>query len=193
MRLRYVALLRAISNVGMQPFRQAIEELGFTAVESYGTSGNLLFSADRSDTRALERRITARLGAVAFVRSCPELARVAAHHPFRGRSGASVFFLARPPTARRQAFLRLGFEGPRPVLRGRTIFFVHTARLRGTRTPLDFERALGVQGTARSARVVEQLLGRMLGGASKSHGAAGSPAAESGTVRPLRCPTHARS
>jgi hypothetical protein len=30
MRPRYLVLLRAITNVGMQPFRQAIEELGFT-------------------------------------------------------------------------------------------------------------------------------------------------------------------
>lgn len=164
MQLRYVALLRAISNVPMQPFRQAMEELGFTAVESYGTSGNLLFSADRSDAAALERRIALRLGTAAFVRGCPELARVAADDPFRGRGGASVFFLARPPAAgRRQAFLRLAFEAPRPVLRGRSLFFVHPARLRGKRTPVDFERAFAVPGTARSARVVERLLARMLG------------------------------
>jgi uncharacterized protein (DUF1697 family) len=168
MQARYVVLLRAISNVGMQPFRQALEELGFSDVESYGMSGNLLFNADRSDTAALERCIAARLGAAAFVRTRPELARVVAQDPFRGRPGASVLFLARPPAAaRRRAFLRLDFEAPRPVLRGRTLCFVHPARLLGKRTPFDFERALGVEGTARSARVVGQLLARMSETASR--------------------------
>lgn len=60
-RPRYVALLRAITNVPMKPFRRALEELGFTDVESYATSGNLLFNARASDPAALERRIAARL------------------------------------------------------------------------------------------------------------------------------------
>jgi uncharacterized protein (DUF1697 family) len=42
---RYVAILRAITYVPMKPFRRALEELGFTDVESHATSGNLLFNA----------------------------------------------------------------------------------------------------------------------------------------------------
>jgi uncharacterized protein (DUF1697 family) len=160
-----VALLRAISNVGMQSFRDGMEELGFTDVESYGMSGNLLFNADRSDTASLERRIAARLGAAALVRTRPALARIVAQDPF----GSSILFLARAPaSARRQAFLRLDFEAPRPVLRGKTVYFVYPARLREKRTPLDFERTLDVQGTARSARVVGQLLARISEAASSS-------------------------
>jgi Protein of unknown function (DUF1697) len=64
-RPRYVALLRAITNVPMKPFRRALEELGFTDVESYATSGNLLFNARASDPAALERRIAARVGTAA--------------------------------------------------------------------------------------------------------------------------------
>ncbi len=142
----------------MQSFREGMAELGFTDVESYGMSGNLLFNADRSDPASLEHRIAARLGAPALVRTRVELARIVAQDPF----GSSILFLARAPTAaRRRAFLRLDFEASRPVLRGRTVFFVYPASLRGKRTPLDFERVLGVQGTARSARVVGQLLARM--------------------------------
>ena len=159
---RYVALLRAISNVAMQPFRQAMEELGFTDVASYGMSGNLLFNADGSDIASLERSITVRLGAQTIVRTRTELVTVVRQDPFRDRPGASVLFLARAPTAtRRQAFLELDFEEPRPVLRGRTLFFLYPSRLRGKRAPVDFERALAVKGTARSARVVRQLLALM--------------------------------
>lgn len=89
--------------------------------------------------------------------STDELARVVAQIPFE----CDVLFLARTPTAaRRQAFLGLDFEAPQPVLRGKTIFFVHPARLPGKRSPFNFEEALGM-GTARSARVVRQILGRM--------------------------------
>lgn len=155
---RYVALLRAISNVSMQPFRAALEELGFTDVESYGMSGNFLFNATPSDTGLLERVIAKRLGCATFVRTRQEMAKVVAADPF----GSAILFLARAPTAtRRRRFLDLEFEGPRPVLRGHTLFFVYPARLRGKRTPTDFERILGVQGTARSARVVHALLARL--------------------------------
>ena len=158
MRRRYVVLLRAISNVGMQAFREAMTRLGFTDVESYGMSGNLLFAADRSDRALLEHRIAAQFGTAAFVRTRAELAKIVAQDPY----ASIIVFLARVPSpARRRAFLQLDFETPRPVLRGRTLFYVYPGTLRGKRTPLDFERVLGVQGTFRSARVVSQLLARM--------------------------------
>jgi uncharacterized protein (DUF1697 family) len=152
---RYVAFLRAISNVEMAPFRRALEELGLADVASYGMSGNLLFTDASADRVALERRITARLRTPAFVRTGPDLARVVAQDPFR----AAILFLARAPTAaRRQALRRLTFDRAQPVLRGTTVFFRYPARLRGRRAPFDFEAALDVAGTARSARVVQRVL-----------------------------------
>lgn len=150
-----VALLRAISNVGMQPFREGMEALGFTAVESYGMSGNLLFNADSTDIATLERHITAKFGTLAVVRTRRELARIVAQDPFT----SSILFLARAPTqARKRALQQTDFGLPRPLLHGRTVYFVHPAQVRGQRTPFDFERVLGVQGTA---RVVGQILARM--------------------------------
>jgi uncharacterized protein (DUF1697 family) len=155
---RYVALLRAISNVSMTPFREAMEDLGFTDVESYGMSGNLLFNSKGTDMASLERRITSQFGTPAMVRTDSQLARVIAQDPF----DSSILFLTRAPTAsRRRAFLELDFESPRPFLKGKTVYFVHPARLRGKRSSFDFEGELGVLGTARSARVVRQLLARM--------------------------------
>ena len=135
MRRRYVVLLRAISNVGMQSFRDAMTRLGFRDVESYGMSGNLLFTADRPDTATLERRIAAEFGTAAFVRTRPELAKIVADDPY----GSTIVFLAKAPTpTRRRAFLHLDFETPRPVLRGRTLFYVYPGTLRGKRTPTRF-------------------------------------------------------
>jgi uncharacterized protein (DUF1697 family) len=158
-RPRHVALLRAITNVPMKPFRRALEELGFTDVESYATSGNVLFNARASDPAALERRIAGRVGTAAFVRTRTEMARVVAQDPL----GAMVMFLAHPPAAaKRHAFLDLDFQEPHPVLRGRTVYISFPLLLRGRRTPFDIERAMDVQGTFRTARVAAALLARMV-------------------------------
>lgn len=158
MKRQYVALLRAISNVRMQPFCESMEELGFSEVESFGMSGNFLFNSDNPDTEALERRIEAKFNTAAFVRTRRQLGRIVAGDPY----GSNILFLMKPPTAtRRRAFLKLEFEGPKPVLRGKTIYFVHPSRLSGKRTPTDFEVFFGLQGTVRSAQVVVKLLERM--------------------------------
>ena len=157
-RRRYVVLLRAITNVSMKPFRDAMEEMGFTDVESYATSGNLLFNARTTDARALERRIGRRFGTDAFVRTRTEMARVVAQDPL----DAIVMFLERPPTtARKRAFLDLDVIEPRPVLRGRTLYLSYPLLLRGRRTHLDVEEALAVRGTFRTSPVEATLLSRM--------------------------------
>jgi uncharacterized protein (DUF1697 family) len=159
----YVALLRAIRNVPMQPFREAMAELGFSDVESFGMSGNLLFNAGGGAATAFERRIAARLKAPAFVRTRRAMGSIVRNDPFRDEPGdPSVLFLAAAPAAaRRRAFMDLEFETPRPVLRGQTVYFLHPARVAGKRAPFNFENALGVEGTARSSRVVERLWERM--------------------------------
>jgi hypothetical protein len=157
---RYLALLRAITNLPMKPFRDAMQEMGFSDVESYGISGNLLFDAATTDVGSLERRIARRFGTDAFVRTRSEMARTVAKDPL----GAIVMFLERPPTAaKRRAFLDLDFQEPGPVLSGRTLYFSYPLLLRGRRTPLDVEDALGVRGTFRTSRVAAALLTRMAG------------------------------
>jgi uncharacterized protein (DUF1697 family) len=150
----------------MKPFRDAMEELGFTDVESYATSGNLLFNARPTDPGSLERRIAARVGTDVFVRTAPELRRLVAQDPV----GEIIMFLAKPPTAaKRRAFLELEFEEPRPVVRGRTVYFSFPLLLLGRRTPFDIETALGVKGTFRTARVAATLLARMSDRSATGH------------------------
>jgi Protein of unknown function (DUF1697) len=157
-RRRYVALLRAITNVPMKPFRDAMEDMGFTDVESYATSGNLLFDAPTTDARSLERRIAKRLDTDAFVRTRAEMARVVAQDPLHG----IVMFLERAPTpATKRALLALDFVEPHPVLAGRAVYFSYPLLLRGRRTPFDVEDTLGVRGTFRTSRVAAILLDRM--------------------------------
>jgi hypothetical protein len=159
--MRYVALLRAIANVSMAPFRQAMEEMGFAGVESLGMSGNLLFDADDTDVGAIEARIGDRFRTPAIVRTRIELKRAAHRNPFGRRDGACFLFLAKAPAAlRRRDFEAIDFEEPPPLLLGKTVYFVHPTRLMGRRSPFDFERALDLKGTARSAGMVEQIVER---------------------------------
>ena len=58
---RYVAFLRAI-NVGgrrvkMHHLRELFESLGFSNVETFIASGNVIFDSPAEDTRKLEQRI----------------------------------------------------------------------------------------------------------------------------------------
>ena len=111
---RFVAFLRAI-NVGartvkMDRLRTAFEELGFTRVETFISSGNVVFDARARTAAALESRIEAHLQETlgfevdTFVRSPGELARVAECRPFpdfvpEGRDGTLyVAFLREAPT-----------------------------------------------------------------------------------------------
>ena len=159
---RYVALLRAISNVAMAPFREGVEALGFTDVASYGMSGNLIFSAERGDVAAMEKRIAGKLGAVTIIRSAAEMASAAKADLFPGVRWSSVTFLARTPTAaERKRFLALDFAEPKPVLRGKNLFYSFPVALNGKRANVDLEKAIGIAGTGRTHRVVTRLAAMM--------------------------------
>jgi hypothetical protein len=107
----------------MKPFRDAMEELGFTDVESYATSGNILFNARASDSASLERRIAGRFNTAAFVRTRMEMAQVVN----QDRLGAMVMFLAHPPAAaKKPASLDLDFKEPPGSPRKNALLLVST-------------------------------------------------------------------
>src|SRR5262245_58354496 len=99
---RYVAFLRAI-NVGgrvvkMEVLRALFEKLGFTGVETFIASGNVVFETPSSKTAAIEDRIEKALKetlgyeVATFVRTLEQVAAIAVHPAFpphvvsRGRS-----------------------------------------------------------------------------------------------------------
>ncbi|HEX8229438.1 MAG TPA: DUF1697 domain-containing protein [Chloroflexia bacterium] len=108
-----VAFLRAI-NVGghtvkMDHLRKLFEELGFSKVETFIASGNVIFESAEEDTQALESRIEDHLRialgyeVATFIRSAAELAETANYEPFSQAElteGANLFvaFLKAAPT-----------------------------------------------------------------------------------------------
>jgi uncharacterized protein (DUF1697 family) len=90
---RWIAFLRAINvgghNVKMDRLRRLFESLGFTGVDTYLASGNIVFETENMDVGELEKQIGARLEEAlgypvpAFIRSGAELAAIVAYAPFR--------------------------------------------------------------------------------------------------------------
>lgn len=112
---RYVALLRAI-NVGghvvkMDALRKHFSRMGFTNVETFIASGNVIFDAKENDPTALEERIAYELesslgyAVATFLRTPAELAAIVRHEPFEAgvidpeRHALYIGFLPRKPSA----------------------------------------------------------------------------------------------
>jgi uncharacterized protein (DUF1697 family) len=89
---KYVAFLRAI-NVGghtvkMDHLRSLFEALGFSNVETFIASGNVIFDSKSKSTKALEKKIESFLqqtlgyAVATFIRSTTELIAIAGYRPF---------------------------------------------------------------------------------------------------------------
>jgi len=155
----FVAFLRGISNVPMQPLRDALSDIGLTEVRSFGGTGNMFFCVGDMSRTTLEALIADAVGVEAFVRSRSEMAKVVSEDPYAGRFGAGVFFSNSPVDARQAAsFLAGGFDGDPPVVARTEVYFVHPLRRLGRRSVIDFERELGVRGTMRASSVVARVL-----------------------------------
>lgn len=107
--MRYAAFLRAI-NVGghvvkMDRLRTLFETAGFSDVETFIASGNVVFESSRKNTADLERAIEAHLKKAlgypvkTFLRSTPELSAIVDLEPF-GRAALE------PPDSIFVGFLR---------------------------------------------------------------------------------------
>ena len=173
---RFIALLRAI-NVGgrtvrMETLRKAFGAMGFTAVETFIASGNVIFgAAARSDSAALERRIEEGLAATlgfevaTFVRSPAELQAVAVFEPFaRGeldRPGASLyvgFLHAAPSAAAREKVLAQRTDVDDLHLHGKELHWLARRKMSDSRiSGASLERALGMPMTMRNITTVRKL------------------------------------
>lgn len=177
---RYVAFLRAI-NVGghivkMNVLKEQFEALGFSDVETFIASGNVLFSSRSTSVAALEQKIEKRLKATlgyevaTFVRTCDEVSAVAAHEPFPPaalRTAVSLWvgFIAAPLPASEQAALR-ALETPLHSfhVNGREIYWLRRTKEMDSRLSNGtVERALKTRCTFRGINTVQRLTSRWSG------------------------------
>ncbi len=104
---RYIAFLRAINvgghNVKMDELKKHFESLGFSNVETFIASGNVIFETSAKDTAKLEKKIESKLletlkyEVTTFLRTPGEVADVTKYKPFKTKGEAlNVAFIAEP-------------------------------------------------------------------------------------------------
>ncbi len=172
---KYVAFLRAV-NVGghivkMEHLRQLFETLGFSNVETFIASGNVIFDSTSKSTKALERKVESLLRetfgyrVATFVRSTPELASIAQYKPFdasdlnaEGNALYIAFAADEPTTESKRKLLTLRTEVDYFHVDGREVYWLSRKKIGESRfSGARLERTLGMPATIRNANTVKRL------------------------------------
>lgn len=176
--MRLVAFLRAV-NVGgnrlvkMDRLRTLFVDEGFTSVETFIASGNVVFDARAKPNASLERSIEAALRdslgfeVPTFLRTCAELQAVAGHEPFTAaalrRSVAfNVAFLRQKPDAKAVGAIdALRTATDDFHIRGRELYWLSRARQGESKiSNAVFEKTLGQPATMRGIATIRRMAER---------------------------------
>jgi uncharacterized protein (DUF1697 family) len=172
---RYMALLRAI-NVGrhtikMDDLRKLFESLGFSNVETFVASGNVIFESPPGDAQTLEKKIESHLHkslgyeVATFIRSPSELTKIANYQPFPdtelAAEGSSLYiaFLPAPPSDQAQQKL-MGFRSAVDDfhVHGREVYWLCRTRMSESAfSGALLEKTLGMPATMRNSTTVKKL------------------------------------
>jgi len=171
---RYIAFLRAI-NVGghtvkMDVLRRQFETLGFTSVETFIASGNVIFESTARNTQTLEKKIEKQLHAAlgyevaTFIRTEAELAAVARHQPFspammKTAQALNVAFLAEPLDATAQTKLAaLQTDIDDFHVQGREVYWLcRKKQSESTFSNVRLEKTLGRSSTIRGLNTIQKM------------------------------------
>lgn len=174
---RYFCFLRAI-NVGghtvtMPTLKKLFEEMGFSGVETFIASGNVIFETSKRDPRKIEQLISAGLHKAlgyevhSFVRTRDELAAVESFKPFaadkiENAMAYHVGFGTGPYGAVHKKNLA-GLETPTDDLlaEGHEIYWICATRSSDSKVSgSSIEKALGGRTTLRNINTVRRLLAK---------------------------------
>lgn len=173
---RRFAFLRGV-NLGKRTatsadLRAAFEAMGFDDVATFIASGNVAFDGHGEDGAALEARIEAGLGetmgfeAATFVRSCEELAEVAAPErlgasPLAGGDGVAVhvvFLKGELPADLGEAVEGLRSGDDDFVAGERELYWLRRGKMSDSAAWRPLEKALRGRGTMRNLNTVRRML-----------------------------------
>jgi len=168
---RFFAFLRAI-NVGrgrvvkMNVLRDAFESVGFSDVETFIASGNLIFETTTKNPKTLERKIEKKLRAVlgyevaTFIRTEEQIVEIARYKPFRKsqRGELNIVFLDEEPGNRvGRKLMALNTPTDKFRMRGREIYWQHQRKPGSPFSTAPLEKTIDKQFTIRSARTVKRI------------------------------------
>jgi uncharacterized protein (DUF1697 family) len=171
---RFIAFLRAINvgghNVKMEELRGLFESLGFSNVETFIASGNVIFDAETENSGDLQKQIEAHLHkslgyeVATFLRTATEIAEIVRYSPFyesklQAAQTLNVAFLAESLQADTQkALMNLGTEIDEFHVHGREVYWLcKKKQSESSFSNAVFERKLKVQTTFRGWNTVLKL------------------------------------
>ncbi len=182
--MRYAAFLRAV-NLGSTrkapsaALRAAFEDMGFTDVATFRTSGNVAFSAagttggDDRLARTVEDGLEAALGfeVPVFLRSERRMRAIASHEPFdraaaeRSTGKLQVSLLAKAPgAAARRRVLALASEDEALAFRGAELYWLPSGGLMDSDLDLAAIDELIGPSTRRTMQTIELMAAKLFGG-----------------------------
>ena len=155
----------------MDFLRKRFEEMGFSNIETFIASGNVIFESRRDATtleRQIERDLKQSLGYAVptFVRTPLELANTLANNPFasddlQGTSLNVAFLAAAPGAEALKGILASRTAESEFCLRGREIFCLFRKKMSDLRfSGSRFERTIGMPMTMRNVTTVRKLAAR---------------------------------
>ncbi len=171
---RYIAFLRAI-NVGghtvkMDVLRQEFEALGFSAVETFIASGNVVFETTAKNVQALEKSVEQRLRATlgyevaTFIRTRAELTAIANYQPFapsalKTAQALNIAFLTEAlDAASQQKLLTLKTDIDDFHVQGREVYWLCRRRQsESTFSNAVLEKTLGRPSTIRGVNTIQKM------------------------------------
>jgi uncharacterized protein (DUF1697 family) len=169
---KYAAFLRAVNlgptrKVSSADLRSLFEELGFEDVQTFRTSGNVVFESGRKPASGqIEKGLAALLGGEVpiFLRTEKEIQTLAAQEPFprklvdASQGKLQVVLLSKKPAAKaRKDVLSLATDEDRLAFGERELYWLPSGGIRDS--PLNFkslEKLLGPT-TTRTMGTIEQL------------------------------------
>jgi uncharacterized protein (DUF1697 family) len=177
---KYIAFLRAI-NVGghtvtMVQLRKSFEKLGFSNVETFIASGNVIFDTAARSAAKLERMIEAALReelgyeVATFIRTPAEVASVAAYRPFSDAEIAKShdlyigFLTAAPAAEAEQKLMSLASDNDAFHVAGREVYWLVRTKMSESRfTGAMIEKTLRLPTTMRNVRTIRRIVEKVMG------------------------------
>jgi uncharacterized protein (DUF1697 family) len=176
---KYITFLRAI-NVGghtvkMDVLRQMFESLGFSNVETFIASGNVIFETKAGNTKALEKKIENHLKeslgyeVATFIRTNSELAEIATYKPFPqsqldAAAALNVGFLADPlDDAAKKKLMSLKTDIDDFHVHGREIYWLCQKKQSESKISNNvIEKSLRIKTTLRGISTVNKLAEKII-------------------------------
>jgi uncharacterized protein (DUF1697 family) len=171
-----IAFLRAI-NVGghtvkMDRLRRLFEDMGFSGVETFIASGNVIFDANSGSPKALEKKIERRLRealgyeVATFIRSISELAGVARYRPFknseltaRGHALYIAFLSDRPTATAKSKLMTFATDADDLHVHRREVYWLCRKKMSESAfSSALLEKTLGMPATLRNSTTVGKIV-----------------------------------